>query len=370
MSETALPVSSGAGSASLIYSVDRRGTTLQCDEQHVRLSTLRQFNVIAPQLHKPDIRAQLEPYTEYQTWGYDEETGLLILLFHNYSRISIALNYCDSTEFPTTIHRSSFTFLKEYIENRAVRVTTTPNDINQYDSDTEQTWNAGQRWIDAYLEKHFIWVGSFNAATMLHGSIADKDFNEIHAFRECVLLAIAEVEEQWSGKPKIDEVNVPVEELPQVVYPATILQRVFIYCMYGGYLSGWPFRSIAMILTAPLGHTWIFRGFAIWGIQFGYQHWKRFRIRQYETSLTIEETELLRDEGMLLLERRRLVDDSHILSESDLKKKQASFDAKRRLVLFDRKNLDLRRRNFYIQCSPYLSLKKRKALQHKASEQH
>src|SRR5260370_1848516 len=336
----------------LIYRTDRRGKRVYLDTKDGTISlsnrTWIYFNTLAPERAKYP-RVQIEPSTEFQTWSYDASTGMLILLFRSYSRLSIALAYCDATGYETTIDRHSWSDYTEYLQDRTMRITTTPNVHDEID-ESGKVWNHGRSLIDEYIRKEFLWVGDEKTDAMLHALITNENHEIIIPFLVGVTLAISEVESQWSGKPKIDEVNAPIEQLPEVDSQPSFIRKTIAYCLYGGPLliAGWSSRWFFTIVSAPLGMNFVWRAIFIGMIQSGWQLRKRYKIGQFERRLFAEESELAREEAVYMLERKALNDESEIRPFDDMNKKKNQLAAKQRGLMFHRKELDLRKRNFYI----------------------
>ena len=346
-----------------IYSTSSNGKYVHCASLTFRTKNLHQFNVIAPMsITKTNLTLQQEPTAHYQTWGYDEATGMLILLFDNSSRISSALEYIDYSAFLTTVNAWQYSHHKEYFEDRALRLAREPSTYTQVDVESGATYNAGRIWIDQYIAKQFLWFPDLEIWNLVNTEIDDINYETQNAFLQCIILAIAEVEYIWAGGAQIDEINTPLEELPGVASPPSLFERAKVYCLYGGFLAGWPLRVLLVPLTAPimLGIGWMWRTILIGGIQYGYKFWKRWQVYQMERGFFQEETQLFHDEAMLSLERKRLALEESIRPFNDMRKAERSFKAKSGQIFFQRKELELRRRNFYIQNPHFLSRKKRK----------
>jgi hypothetical protein len=338
------------------------GKYVHCASLSFKTKDLYQFNVIAPIELKSTLTLQEEPTAHYQTWGYDETTGMLILLFDSSFRISFALEYIDITSLPTTVNAWEYSNHKEYFADRPLRLAREPSSYNKVDIETGAIHNAGRVWINKYIEKQFLWFPDAEIWNLINTEIDDDNYKTLYPLLQCVILAISEVEYIWAGGPKIDEINAPIEELPLVASPPSLIARAIVYCCYGGILAGWPLRILLVPLTTPifLGVGWIWRGILIGSIQYAYKFWKRWKVYQMERSFFQEETQLFHDEAMLSLERKRLANEESIRPFDDMRKAEKSFKAKSSQIFFQRKELELRRRNFYIQNPHYLSRKKRK----------
>ena len=344
----------------LIY--EMRGKKFICGNQTISWKNLYRFNTLAPEYIFSNPTAQREPNAELQTWGYDESSGVLVLLFRGNFRLSYALSYCDTSTLETTINRHDWAHYKEYFQDRTMRIVSEPNAYDQIDPDTNAKYNPGRRWINEYLKQGYIWVPNQKCDAMLHVEITDQNHRDIEPFLQCVVLAISEVEEQWSGRPKIDEVHSPIPQLPDVALPASLRHRIFVYCMYGGVWAGWPARTLLVPLTAPLGMNWFWRTIWITCIQYAYKGWKRYRIYRFEKILFIEESQLAHDNAVYLLNRRALSDEIEIRPTDDFKKQEHRLDAEKRMLMFDQKDLELRKRNFFITNLHLVGRKKRQEI--------
>jgi len=350
----------------LIYHTDRRGKRIYLNRDGIESlasRTLYQFNTLVPESAKYP-RIQMEPSAEFQTWGYDDDTGMLLLLFRSYSRLSIALAYCDATGYETTINRHSWVQHQKYLQDRTMRLTSPPNVHDEID-ESGIVWNTGRTLIKEYLAKGYLWVPDEKTNAMLHAPFTNENYTENVSFLVGVTLAISEVESQWSGKPKIDEVNAPIDELPEVASPPSFIRKIIAYCLYGGPLliAGWPTRWLFVLISAPIPLNWFWRGILIATAQSGYKLWKRYQIGQFERDLFAEESELAREEAVYLLERKSLNDESDIRSSDDFTKQKNKLAAKQRGIMFHRKELDLRKRNFYIRNLHGMSRNKRNNIQ-------
>lgn len=350
----------------LIYHTDRRGTRIYLNTDGIESlasRTLYQFNTLAPESAKYP-RIQMEPSAEFQTWGYDDSTGMLLLLFRSYSRLSIALAYCDATGYETTIDRHSWAEHQEYLQDRKMRLTSHPKIHDEID-ESGKVWNLGRSLIDEYIRKGYLWVSDEKTIAMLHAPITSENHETIVPFLVGVTLAISEVESQWSGKPKIDEVNAPIDELPEVASPPSLIRKAIAYSLYGGPLliAGWPTRWLFVLISAPIPLNWFWRGILIASAQSGYKLWKRYQIGQFERDLFAEESELAREEAVYLLERKSLNDESDIRPSDDFSKQKNKLAAKQRGIMFHRKELDLRKRNFYIRTLHRMPRNKRNNIQ-------
>src|SRR4029077_18649560 len=239
----------------LIYHTDRRGKRIYLNRDGIESlasRTLYQFNTLVPESAKYP-RIQMEPSAEFQTWGYDDDTGMLLLLFRSYSRLSIALAYCDATGYETTINRHSWVQHQKYLQDRTMRLTSPPNVHDEID-ESGIVWNTGRTLIKEYLAKGYLWVPDEKTNAMLHAPFTNENYTENVSFLVGVTLAISEVESQWSGKPKIDEINAPIDELPEVASPPSFIRKIIAYCLYGGPLliAGWPTRWLFVLISAPI----------------------------------------------------------------------------------------------------------------------
>lgn len=345
-----------------IYIMSQNGKYVHCASLVLKTRDLYQFNVIAPIGIKGVLTLQDEPTAHYQTWGYDESTGMLILLFDSSSRLSFALEYVDDSALPTTVNAWQYSNHKEYFEDRPLRLAREPSTYTQVDVESGATYNAGRVWINKYIEKQFLWFPDLEVWNLTNTEIDETNYQTHNAFLQCIILAISEVEYMWAGGPKIDEINTPVEELPLVASPPSLIDRAIVYCCYGGILAGWPLRIVLVPLTTPilLGMNWLWRCILINSIQYAYKFWKRWKVYQMERGFFQEETQLFLAEATLSLERKRLALEESIRPFDDMRKAEKSFKAKSSQIFFQRKELELRRRNFYIANPHYLSRKKRR----------
>lgn len=334
-----------------------------CGDTSIRRKDLELYNVIAPFKAAADDSVQTEPTANVQTWGYDNLTGVLILLADYQYPISKALELIDDSELPTTVNRHAYSTYKTYFEDRQLRITNEPSIFSYYD-ENEAEWNPGQELIRKYIEQGYLWVPDIETWKSLQEKITDENYFFLVPFQQCVVLAISEVEERWTGRPSIDEINIPAETLPDVAYPPSIIRRTIEYCLYGGpiLIAGWPSRWLLTFASFPFPIDWFHR--ALWvGIgQMAYQGWKRYQLYQFEARMFREDTVLIHDEALVNLERKRLRDERDLHPMGDLKKREQALNAKSERVFFLRKQLELRKRNFYIVNKHRMGAKKRKAI--------
>jgi hypothetical protein len=347
---------SGPFGAAKKYTCNKWRTWLICGETVIHARRLERFSVIkindktvtGRDPNEPNRRIYGWPrgprMVQWQLWGWDQRTNLLLLLSNNTSELGEAIAYSDHMGVPITITSYEYEEHREYFTNVAVLV-------HCVRAIPLQLRTEG--WVADYLTDGIVWVpeGGENDVT------ADTEPPEgvapapSGAPAEAMLLAIAQTEARWTDRVPSYVVNPELDEgdIPNVVTCPPWWKRCLVHACLG-----WPGRIAMWYLTmwyAPnlFWSAVIFTPF----IQWSYRIYRRLRWRkthrklfEARTTIMVAQTELTARMGLY-----QVISGELPIDES--KAQRAKILAEQNALTVASQALAVAERNFYIRHPVY-----------------
>lgn len=327
--------SEGAVFTPRTYTLSRFHSFLNCGEQVIRAGRLERFctvsverKVTTPHPDDPNRRTYGYPggprQAEWQLWGWDRFTNLLVLLDHRQGDLGGAVDSSARLGLPTTVAAWAVDDHRPYFEDPAFPLRCVRVPLFQLREAT---------WVRDYLGDSIVWVREGTDST---GEM----------FADAMALAIAETESRWTDRADIYLTNPAPDEddIPAVATCPPWWKRLLVH-----WAMGWPGRVAVWYLAmwyAPnlFWSSVIFTPFIQWGFRLHRRlKWQKINQKLFEarTHIMVAQAEL---SGRMSLFQLMAGD----LPGDEAKSQRSRLLAEQNALALASQSLGIVERNFYV----------------------